>query len=230
MEEEMEKPKGIYDFIVRYWWIWIPIVILIFVRGKYGLIQFDKATFYVAAWIIFASMSFLMWTELKHKTPKLIANPYHTTVDITDIYEVGHWYVIRAGSVKAMGLYWPGREGAVVVPKTGATFIGPNVAITPRLKIIDKKYLDPAVKKVLEDERIPSPYRIGYVSEAQIQERPEIDFMIQQEEKRNAYINKLEELLEKHGLTTEKEVTQAARIYERTRGGWAKIKEKMIEE
>lgn len=224
-DEQISYKKSTGQTIISYWWLILAIAFVILFRGRIGLISADTATTYFIGFIFVVFFMKMTWTEFKHRTPKLIYNPYFSTTDGT-FSSVGNYGIFRLGSIKAMGIYVPGNEGALVCPIQSINKIGSSVATTCRVELVRLDELPPETASVITQYNIPAPYLLGFADEEQILNRPEIQTVINELKQRNKENKMLIDVLNGKLGTIENTVAGASRIHDRASGGLSqKIKD-----
>jgi len=139
-------------------------------RGKAGIMQFDKATFYYIAALGALAIVYLTDEEMKNRTPKIVTNDYHSTTN-GEIIPVGNWGIIRCGDidVPAFGFTFEGKDGCVIAPIETIHPLGQNIVVNVKVFESELDELPLSVQKEVVQRGLQGPYRIGYIDEGQFE-------------------------------------------------------------
>jgi hypothetical protein len=189
--------------------------------GRAGNVIIDTAVWW--AFLIVLVNYGLQATDLslKAKSPKMIANPLHSTTDGV-FREIAGYAVWKAGAIDAYGVHTKGSEGTVVVPLACIHNYGRNVAFAVRIEPVELEELPPDVIKLVVREKFPKPYLYGIVDENIIMHYPEITFLKNELKQRNRENKTYLDMLEGKSGAFESHVSHMRRIVEKQQGGFMK--------
>jgi len=197
-EEGMMSNKRITD----------PDVILIIIAGFIWFImrpiqpnltmgQYDFLMLMLfVGWLLYNGS--LAW--LKHKTPKLIADPIHTTTvgygEEIGMYTIFTMDDIRYGTFEIRNK----RGGTIIVPTSAVSYRGRNIDLNTPLKRISPNEIPFTIRRQVLERGYKPPFWRGYVSDIQLRRLPKISKLIEEVDSANEMANMLrDEVLQRFG-------------------------------
>lgn len=208
-EEEDESYGTSKSLLTQYWFIiLISFFIWIIYRDQGGMIQFIRNDVYLAGFLIGMYLVDTSIMMLKHKTPKIIANPIFSTIDPNHWRTVGNWVLIKMGAIHAGNWYTSGNEGVMIVPQTAVIPRGQNIDIAAMVHKVSIEYLPSAIRKVIQEDpkKYRGPYYFGFADQETYDDIPELSAFVEElqqgyrrisslEKENNRIINHVESVL-----------------------------------
>ena len=226
MNGEEEEEKGWLKPILDFWWLWFAIAIAIFFRDRWGMISQDRAMTLAEMIVVGATMFQMAWAYMKHKSPKVIMNPYHFSWDGTRT-RIGNYYLVRLGGIRMKEFNWPGSEGTLITLVDSAGMVGDNLVTTARAEEVKIQQTPLEVQGELISKNFPKPLYLAYADDEQYIERlvdkdritglpnPTVTYLITELKEKNSLITMLADMLKEKGVHVEEFVKTASRIVER---------------
>lgn len=192
-------------------------IFLIFFYGEAGVVEIDKALWWVGLIGVLILMGRAGIMELKNRSPQVVTQKFSDAYSgQEDIQEAGSYRLIHIGGWRALGLHRKGNKATVIVPDDAITSIGNNVAVNCDIKKKNSLIKLPQdVYKQFDDLGIVKPVYTGYgtkeqkeLSEEELKERydlseydvSKLENMVEQQ---NEFINKLDQMLSDKSETME---------------------------
>lgn len=100
---------------------------------------------------------------MRAASPAIIAQNQKIHVNPHDgIYPAGEWLCKRVGGVLAMMVSLPGMGGTWIIPNVAIETYGESLIVKANVHRVPYSDLPPEVRKVVDNEGLPPPYKIGY--------------------------------------------------------------------
>jgi len=230
-EEEERKEKTVVDYIIEYFWIWVPLLVMIFLKGRLGEVgPYDKAVFGSFCFMVFALITKGAYNAFLNATPKIVYNNGWATTDGT--FETKGNYAIIRPAIKAFQWYYKFKSPVFICPIDAITKIGDNLILNVDMEKVSISELPIEVRSYIVEKGLKPPYYMGLASPEQFLEtlevedkelgisKPKVTYLVEELKERNKMIALLENLLRGKFETLEEFVAASQRIHERARGGF----------
>lgn len=222
----------------------IAVIIMILLMGRLGIVQFDRAVAIGFMLIFLAVMIRLSDWSFKHFSYKVVFERGYSTYS-GHIHEVGNFGLIRLDGYSTP-LPHEGGGGAVIFPIDAITRVGRSASVLVTTFQVQKEQLPILVKKYIDEQRIPPPYKYGIASETQLLQEgkspaktgehnlPDIEKyekMIVMDMQRNEFVNMLDDIARGKLTSIEKATAKYSVIASKSqRGGLRETLKKALYE
>jgi len=220
--EAYEEGKTLPQLLKQYWYYILAVVLYLFFSGKWGTFIWDKASvvamgIVLAAWLI--GYEAMQW---KFNSPKVIADPVWSSVNLKTFKECGNWGMVKMGGVD-WGFSMEGNEGTIIAPLTAFNTVGRNMAIPVYVMPVDKNELPGDVRERIEREKWPTPYFWG-LSGSKLSQ-PELSYLSKEIRNLNRMNAFLCSQIDEKGDVLEKSLRRSKRMVDTAQGStWDKMK------
>lgn len=249
MFEEEEEGKTWKDYLKMpsVLAVIIGLLFIIFMKGRLGNINWDKAVTIGSLWIIFIWIAKSLDITFKNSTPKIIYNYGFSTTD-GEIIPAGNFGIMRP-AVKAYQWYFK-LPGAYVAPLDSLHKAGPNILINARMDLVELDEMPIEVRSVIKEKGISGPFFLGFADEEQYSKileqvtsdpeaiealggitKPNVAYLVDEIKKVNKQVALREKILSGDLGVIEDFVKGSSRIQSRARGDiWEALKKGVLEE
>jgi len=221
-DDNIEQTTGIIPMFKKYWWFLSLILLWIFWKLFFnpGDIEVEKRT--ILFWwgpLVLGLIILVPHNIFMNRTQKFVWYSGHTTFKGT-IHSIkkSNWSVVRKGGVWISGLFFEGRQGAVIFPTDRIRSVGRCAVGLFKTRRIKIENIPEPVQSWLRKEKIPGPYSIALPEKMPELKKAELPYLLTELESVKKENVNMEQAITKNNTFDLSQIGRGKAIHEEAKG------------